>query len=107
MSSPKFSDPVGRVRIVGLLDGISYLVLLGCSVLKRVADMPQGVKIFGPIHGALVVLLILVIFQAWGKKALTTKQSGLVFLASLLPFGPFIIDRKLAEEEGNSEHPAS
>lgn len=97
MSFPDFRDPVGRVRAVGMVEGVSYLVLLVCSVIKRVAEMPLGVQIFGPIHGALFLLLILVIFQAWGNKALSFKMSLLAFIASLLPFGPFLIDRFLAE----------
>lgn len=97
MSAPDLRDPVGRVRAVGMVEGVSYLVLLVCSVIKRVADMPLGVQIFGPIHGALFLLLILVIFNAWGNKALSFKLSLLAFVASLLPFGPFLIDRKLAK----------
>jgi integral membrane protein len=97
MSAPDLRDPVGRVRAVGMVEGVSYLVLLVCSVIKRIADMPLGVQIFGPIHGALFLLLIVVIFQAWGNKALSFKLSALAFVASLLPFGPFLIDRKLAK----------
>lgn len=97
MSAPDLRDPVGRVRAVGMVEGVSYLILLVCSVIKRVADMPLGVQIFGPIHGALFLLLILVIFNAWGNKALSFKLSLLAFVASLLPFGPFLIDRKLAK----------
>lgn len=97
MRFPDFRDPVGRVRAVGMVEGVSYLVLLVCSVIKRVAEMPLGVQIFGPIHGALFLLLIVVIFQAWGNKALSFKLSALAFVASLLPFGPFILDRHLAK----------
>jgi integral membrane protein len=97
MSFPDLRDPVGRVRAVGMVEGVSYLVLLVCSVLKRLAEMPLGVQVFGPIHGALFLLLIVVIFHAWGNKALTFKLSLLAFVASLLPFGPFLIDRHLAK----------
>lgn len=97
MSFPDFRDPVGRVRAVGMVEGVSYLVLLVCSVVKRLADMPLGVQIFGPIHGALFLLLMVVIFQAWGNKALSFGLSVLAFVASLLPFGPFLIDRFLAK----------
>lgn len=97
MSFPDFRDPVGRVRAVGMVEGVSYLVLLVGSVVKRLADMPLGVQIFGPIHGALFLLLIVVIFQAWGNKALSFKLSVLAFVASLLPFGPFLMDRHLAK----------
>lgn len=97
MSFPDFRDPVGRVRAVGMVEGISYLILLVCAVVKRLADQPLGVKIFGPIHGGLFLLLVFMIFQAWGNKALSFRQSVLAFIASLLPFGPFLIDRHLAK----------
>lgn len=105
MSFPDFRDPVGRVRAVGMVEGVSYLVLLVCSVIKRVAEMPLGVQIFGPIHGALFLLLIVVIFQAWGNKALSLKLSALAFVASLLPFGPFLIDRQLAKSTPAGDAP--
>ncbi len=105
MSFPDLRDPVGRVRALGMVEGVSYLVLLVCSVIKRVADMPLGVQIFGPIHGALFLLLIVVIFQAWGNKALSFKLSLLAFVASLLPFGPFLIDRFLAKSAPSGDAP--
>lgn len=103
MSIPDLRDPVGRVRAVGMVEGVSYLILLVCAVVKRVADMPLGVKIFGPIHGGLFLLLVLVIFQAWGNKALTFRQSVMAFIASLLPFGPFLIDRQLSKSAASGD----
>lgn len=103
MSAPDLRDPVGRVRLVGMLEGVSFLVLLGIAMpLKYLMDMPMAVRVTGMIHGVLFLLFLLVIFQAWGNKALTTKQSALAFLASLIPFGPFIIDRRLAASETQS-----
>ncbi|MCW1924804.1 DUF3817 domain-containing protein [Luteolibacter arcticus] len=107
MSAPDLRDPVGRVRLVGMLEGVSFLVLLGIAMpLKYIADMPMAVRITGMIHGVLFLLFLLVIFQAWGSKALTTKRSALAFLASLIPFGPFLIDRRLEEGATRSEDPA-
>ena len=102
MSAPDLSNPIGRIRLVGMVEAISFLILLGCSVAKRVADMPLGVKIFGPIHGALFVLLLYLIFQAWGDRLLTKRQAWMVGLMSIVPFGPFLIDRRLAESATQS-----
>lgn len=88
---------INRVRHVAMAEGISWLLLLAAMPLKYQFNLPIGVKIMGPIHGALFVLLLLVIFQAWGNKALSFSKAVLVFIASLIPFGPFLIDRKLAE----------
>ena len=103
MSKPSINHPIGRIRLIGLLEGISYVVLLGIAVpLKYMAEMPMAVKITGPIHGGLWVLLMLLAAAAWGSKALSTKDCALVVLASLLPFGPFVIDRRLAKDESGS-----
>jgi integral membrane protein len=106
MSVPDLRDPIGRVRFVGMLEGVSFLVLLVCSAIKRLADMPTLVFVPGVIHAALFLLFLLVIFQAWGSKALTTKKSALAFISSVIPFGPFLIDRLLAESATQSEDSA-
>lgn len=103
MSKPSWSHPVGRVRLVALADGVSFLVLLGIAMpLKYLADRPEAVRLVGSIHGALVILLLLFLLLALIDRALGWRQAAIVFLASLVPFGPFVIDRRLAlrEERG-------
>ena len=108
---PSLGDPVGRVRIMGMVEGTSFLILLCFSVLKRIdtASLPlsdigtKGVKIVGMTHGVLLMIFLLTLFMAWGAKALSGKQCGMAFLASLLPFGPFVIDRKLAVAESTTD----
>ena len=83
------------LRIVGFLEGISYLLLLGIAVpIKYLLGDPQHVKLLGMPHGLLfvayVVLAILVgVELKWSKKTI-----GFVLLASIIPFGTFIADRK-------------
>ena len=80
-----------------MVEGISWIVLLICVPFKRLLDMPLGVKIVGPIHGALFILLMWAIYQAWEGKALSKRKAIMAGIASLIPFGPFLIDRRLAE----------
>jgi len=88
--------PLGRLLAVGHLEGISFLILVGIAMpLKYVWHMPEAVKVFGMAHGVLFLVFLVTIFQAWGDRAITGKQAGLSFLASLLPFGPFFLDRRL------------
>jgi len=108
MTAPDFRDPVGRVRAAGMVEGVSFLILIIFMPLKRWESMPDlqavgamGVRVVGMIHGGLFLLFLLTIFQAWGNRALSGKNAGLAFLASLLPFGPFLIDRRLAESTGS------
>lgn len=95
---PSIHSPVGRVRLIGLTEGVSFLLLMGIAMpLKYLADLPLAVTYVGWLHGLLFILLCLAVFQAWLAGALTFRRSLLVFFAALLPFGPFIIDRRLAE----------
>ncbi len=46
------------LRVVALLESLSFAVLLVGSVLKRTTG-PDLVPVLGPVHGALFVLLVL------------------------------------------------
>jgi integral membrane protein len=84
---------------VGKLEGVSYLVLLGVAMpLKYLAGMPLAVRIAGSAHGGLFILLMIVLGLAWRRAPLSRQQVVTVFIASLLPFGPFVIDRRLERE---------
>ena len=91
------TSPVGRLRLIGLLEGISLLVLLGIAVpLKYVYADPSLVKAIGPVHGLLFLLFVLNTLQVgveqrWRFATTTWK----VLLACIIPFGTFYIDRKI------------
>ena len=90
------------VRTVGKVEGLSYLLLLGIAMpLKYMAGMPMAVSIVGLIHGVLFVAFVGVLFVAWLKTPLTMKWAIYAFIASLLPFGPFVIDKHLQQFEAN------
>jgi integral membrane protein len=86
---------LNSLRIIGLLEGISYLVLLGIAMpLKYYFDQPEMVKIVGMAHGVLFVgyvlaLLIVHVLYKWN----VLKTIG-AFIASLVPFGTFYADKK-------------
>ena len=98
MSFPDLRDPVGRVRALGMVEGVSFILLMGVAMpLKYWANMPLAVTYVGWAHGALFITFLLVLFQAWAGGALSFAKSALAFIASLVPFGPFVIDRYLAK----------
>lgn len=101
---PDLQSPVGRVRIIGFAEGVSFLLLMGVAMpLKYLAGQPLAVKYLGWAHGLLFILLCLAILQAFAGGALSFKRSLLTFLAALVPFGPFLIDRQLAQDESRGE----
>ncbi len=87
---------IASLRRVGKLEGVSFLVLLGIAMpLKYLAGFPLAVKVVGWAHGALFVWFVIVLLHAWRRANLTIAQTLGVFIAALLPFGPFLIDRRL------------
>jgi integral membrane protein len=87
---------ISLLRIIGILEGISFLVLLLIAMpLKYLAEMPMPVSIVGGIHGFLFVayvasaLLATVVFR-WPIGRLL-----LALIASLVPAGTFWFDRRL------------
>ncbi|MGB0715806.1 MAG: DUF3817 domain-containing protein [Phycisphaerae bacterium] len=91
---------VGRLRLIGMIEGISFLVLLGIAMpLKYLADRPEAVQVVGWIHGVLFVMFCLALALASLEKRWRVTRIAMVFAAALIPFGPFIIDGKLKREE--------
>lgn len=91
---------VHTLRLLALIEGVSFLFLLGVAMpLKYMAGMPLPVKIAGWVHGLLFIALCYVLFTVTIEKRWPLLRSGMVFLAALLPFGPFVIDRRLKQYE--------
>lgn len=91
---------IQTLRVVGLLEGLSFLLLLFIAMpMKYMFDNPVLVKYVGMGHGVLFILFLIVLFAVCEKQ----KWSITIFLmglaASILPFGPFVFDRKLKHFE--------
>lgn len=87
---------IGRLRIVGYLEGISLLVLLFVAVpMKYYYGDPSLSKTMGPVHGVIFLLFLfntlsVGVEQGWKFRSVTWK----VLLACFVPFGTFYIDNK-------------
>ncbi len=87
-------------RIVALLEGISYILLLFIATpLKYINDMPHYVELLGMPHGILFMLyVVLAVFiknnMNWSNKAL-----AIVLVASIIPFGTFYIEKKYLSKQ--------
>jgi len=88
------------LRIIGIAEGISYLILLGIAMpLKYFFGFPLAVKYTGWAHGALFMLFILAVLLAI-KPMKWNLLSVLVALASsIIPFGTFMLDKQLRKRE--------
>ena len=92
--------PVGRLRAIGIIEGVSFLVLLGIAMpLKYFADLPEAVRIVGWVHGLLFIGFFIALMLARDAMQWSLGWTGLVLVAALLPFGPFVIDGRLRKED--------
>ena len=60
MSRTRERSLVDLLRVVALLESLSFAVLLVGSVLKRTTG-PDLVPVLGPVHGALFVALVVLV----------------------------------------------
>lgn len=87
---------LGLLRIIGFLEGISYLVLLGIAMpLKYVFDKPEMVYSTGMAHGLLFVLYILFVLMVGIQLKWSYVQMFWALFASFIPIGTFIAEFKL------------
>jgi integral membrane protein len=87
-----------RLRLIGKIEGVSFLVLLCIAMpLKYAAGLPMAVKVVGWAHGVLFVLFVASLWAARKEAKLPDRLSAMVFIAALLPLGPFVIDRRLEQ----------
>ncbi len=95
----QLTTPIGRLRLIGLLEGSSFLILLGIAMpLKYLAGRPEAVRIVGSAHGFLFLVFILALFHAASEREWPLKKIAAGFIASVLPFGTFIFDANLRRE---------
>lgn len=88
--------PIGRLRLTGMAEGTSFLLLtLIAMPLKHLAGRPEAVFAIGWVHGLLFIALCAAILLAVLQARLPMKLAVLAFVASLIPFGPFLIDSVL------------
>lgn len=89
-----------RLRIIGILEGISYLVLLGIAMpLKYIYHMPLAVRVAGSIHGFLFVAFCIALVAVWKNRNWPYEKVAMAFILSIVPFGTFYLDKQIRKEE--------
>lgn len=80
--------------LVGHLEGISFLLLLGVAMpLKYLAKLPIAVTIAGSIHGILFVAFCFYLYKMYDELKWPLMRCIKAFLLGFLPFGTFFLHK--------------
>lgn len=89
-----------RLRTLSIVEGVSTLLLFFVAMpLKYLADMPQAVRVVGSLHGLLFVCLVASFVLAIKRVPISQSLALKGIVAAVVPFGPFVFDRKLRKLE--------
>jgi integral membrane protein len=89
-------SPIPILRRTGQIEAVSFLVLLCVAMpLKYLAGIPAAVKIVGWVHGMLFITFCIALLRTMLIARWRLDRGALVFIAALLPFGPFVVDRRM------------
>ena len=90
-------------RVVALAEAVSYLVLLAAAVAKRALDAPGPVEALGPVHGVLFLAYLGLAFAVRPILRWNVLTTALVIVAAVVPFGAFVVERRLPDSEPDPE----
>ena len=92
---------LAQLRLIAILEGISYLVLLFVAMPMKYYFGDAGLmRPVGMLHGWLFVLYVVLLLLAHYKTGWGWKTSFWGFVLSLLPFGTFYAERKFFRNSG-------
>ena len=87
-------------RLTALAEGVSFLTLLFIAMpMKYFMGMPEAVRVVGSIHGILFLLYVGLLATLHFRQRWPVIFSLYAFVASIIPFGTFVLDKQLREKE--------
>ena len=95
---------LGQLRLLALFEGISYLLFGITMPLKYVFEVPEPNMVVGMAHGVLFIGYVASALQNAFIHRWSLRTTFFVLVASIVPFGTFVLDAKLlkplAERKG-------
>lgn len=93
------SNLLKQLRILAILEGISYISFGLTMPLKYMMDIKGPNYVVGMAHGALFIAYCLwVVFNHFSRKW-TFQTTGILLFASLIPFMTFWADKKILSQQ--------
>jgi integral membrane protein len=81
-------------RWIAIAEGISYLAFFITMPLKYMLEIKTPNKIIGMAHGLLFVVYVIYAYLVTEEQKWTMKRFAILFIASLIPFATFYIEKK-------------
>ena len=78
-------------RIIALLEGASYLLLMYFAYINRDEEL---IRMLGMPHGLLFIGYVVLAFWLKPNYKWERREFLIVLIASIIPFGTFYVDRK-------------
>ncbi len=78
-------------RITAILEGVSYILIL---LVAYVFKIHEWVRPIGMAHGVLFIAYVIFTFLGKMIERWSIKDTAIIFLASLIPFGTFYVEKK-------------
>jgi integral membrane protein len=92
----KTATALRRLRLISVPEGISWIVLATCTIIKYTVTSSVDVAGWlGPIHGVLFTLYVIFWLDAWNRTKWSRKTGALYFAYSIIPGGGFVAERRL------------
>jgi integral membrane protein len=86
--------------MIALAEGISFITLLFVAMpMKYFMGMPEVVRVVGTIHGGLFLLYVGLLAVIHFRQRWSFMFSLYAFIASIIPFGTFVLDKQLRKKE--------
>jgi integral membrane protein len=90
--------PIKSMRYIAFAEATSFIALLVASFVKRTGGAEFGVQILGPIHGALFIAYVVIVFNVRGELGWSGKTTFWVLVGAVVPFGGYAVDRWLLRD---------
>lgn len=101
--TPKVAGALRRYRIASFVVGVGLLILVAAMVLKYAADMDWAVAVWGPIHGLLYAIYVLLVFDLSYRAGWRLTNLLKILLAGVVPvlsfFAEHWVNRKMLAGE--------
>jgi integral membrane protein len=83
------------LKILAILEGISYLSFAITMPLKKMYDMPKPNYYVGMAHGILFILYVFFVLLVKKDAKWNLKTTFWALVASIIPFGTFVAEAKI------------